>query len=131
MPERITNLDQVGVTYIETTLPNSATECDVYKFNNDVTRDVAVISIKPNGKTPRQRVVRGDKTIEGFISGSGDFHINDTVYQLPNPDAEVFVVSKNDVMQWVAGSDGLTFYEICTPPYADGRFEDLEDEGTI
>lgn len=37
-------------------------------------------------------------------------------------------VAKGQLMQWSAdkGVD-LVFYEVCTPPYEDGRFEDLPE----
>jgi hypothetical protein len=31
-------------------------------------------------------------------------------------------------MQWYAnGNSDLVFYEVCWPPYADGRFEDIAE----
>ena len=112
------------VKYIETTYPNNDVECDVYEFVEDTTRDLAILRIKPNGKTPRQKVLQGDETLEGYISGSGKFCHNGETHEVPGL-TEEFRVEKGDVMQWQAGEDELVCYELCTPPYADGRFEDL------
>lgn len=40
-----------------------------------------------------------------------------------NIETEVHI---GELMQWSAETD-LSFYEICDPPYEDGRFEDLEE----
>lgn len=45
----------------------------------------------------------------------------------PNAQDKLAVeVNIGDVMQWLAEADScLTVYEICIPPYQDGRYEDL------
>ncbi len=38
------------------------------------------------------------------------------------------VVGVGQIMQWTAPEDtDLVFYEVCDPPYQDGRFEDLPE----
>ena len=125
MPEERRIFHGETVSYIETTHPNAATKCDVYVFDNDTTRDLAIIEVKPFGVTPRQRVLLGKKTIEGYISGAGELKVNGTTYVFPNDSSDEVEVLINDVMQWKAAEEGIIFYEICTPPYVDGRFEEL------
>ena len=79
-----------------------------------------------------QKVLEGNKTIEGFVSGSGiltvikedggiqNYNFNDT------KDKEEVIVKVNEIMQWEAsGNSDLIFYEICYPPYKAGRYENL------
>lgn len=119
MREPINIFRYEGIDYdverIETTYPNDDVECDVYKFVDDASRDLAIIYIKPHGKTPRQKVLLGEETTEGYMSGAGVFLHNDTVYRVSDGDTREFRVGSGDVMQWQAGEDGLTCYEVCTP----------------
>lgn len=126
MPEKIRTFSGATISYIETTHPNAAVECDVYKFDNDITRDLAIIEVKPNGATPRQRMLLGEQTIEGYISGAGELKLNEVSYVFPNDSCNEVEVKIGDVMQWKAAKEGIIFYEICSPPYADGRFEELD-----
>jgi hypothetical protein len=48
------------------------------------------------------------------------------VYRYPDSKTPLSVEVKiGEIMQWAAGDDGLVFYEICDPPYIDGRYENL------
>jgi hypothetical protein len=80
--------------------------------------------------TPLQRVLEWDKTIEGHISWKWKLVITrqDSI-------KTEYVVSDNswpleievkiwDLMQWQADTD-LMFYEVCFPPYSNGRFQNL------
>lgn len=49
-------------------------------------------------------------------------------YTYPNEDPVEVEVAINEIMQWRATDDDLTFYEICEPPYQPGRYVDLPDE---
>lgn len=131
MPEEKRIFQGEAVSYIETTHPNAAVECDVYAFDNDVTRDLAIIEVGPRGTTPRQRVLLGEKTVEGYISGAGELRVNGVTYVFPNNSAAEIEVKIGDIMQWQAGEEGLVFYEICTPPYADGRFANMKEESIL
>ena len=124
MPKRIKTFQGKAVHYIETTFPNEDVECDIYEFENDKSRDLAVIEVNPNAKTPLQKVKKGDVTIEGFISGSGVLTVNGKSHGFAGFDE--IVVHISDVMQWTAGNYGLVFYEICEPPYTIDRFELVE-----
>src|SRR3989338_4638596 len=59
------------VSYKITTEVTDNVDCDVYEFLDDPKKDLGIIRIKPGGKTPLQKVLNGDKTIEGHISGRG------------------------------------------------------------
>lgn len=125
MPEKVHEFRSEVVTYIETTYPNDDVECDVYKYDHDPERDLAIVQVKPRGKTPKQRMLLGKSTIEGHISGRGELTVNDTAYQFPHASLDEIEVKVGDIMQWHAGEDKLIFYEICKPPYTNGRFEDI------
>lgn len=118
------------VTFIETLFIKDGVECDVYQFDDDNTRDLGIVKVARGASTPLQRVVGGDLTIEGHLSGDGVLVVgrangNKEHYSFAdgNP-ARPVEVNIGDTMQWTAHED-LVFYEVCEPPYADGRFEDL------
>jgi hypothetical protein len=120
------------VEFVETVMVRQGVTCDIYRFLNDTSQDLGVITVSAGQKTPLQKVLSGDKTVEGYLRGKGRlsvFTTNQTyIYEFPGAEPEV-VVHIGDTMQWQASSDtNLTFYEICTPPYKDGRFENI-DEG--
>ena len=94
-----------------------------------MSRDLGIIRIKAGSKTPLQKVLRGNQTIEGYISGEGRLVITGTdsaqKEYIAQKGLAVFV-KVGEVMQWQADSDSdLVAYEICYPPYKDGRFENL------
>jgi hypothetical protein len=112
-------------------------ECDVYAFANDGFRDLAIVRVKAGAKTPLQRVLRGLSTIEGLYGGSGTLTVRrddgrKRLYRFeagddPKKMAGV-TVQIGQVMQWAADKgEDLVFYEICDPPYEDGRFENLPE----
>jgi len=121
------------INFVETVQVTTGVECDVYTFANDPTKDLGIIKIKPGHKTPLQKVLQGEKTIEGFISGKGkllvtrgdgnteEYEVGDESHHQPS-----VTVLVGETMQWQAAEDSnLEAYEICFPPYADGRFENL------
>ncbi|MDZ4231500.1 MAG: hypothetical protein U1C52_01790, partial [Patescibacteria group bacterium] len=108
--------------------------CDVYKFTEDDSKDLAIVRVEAGSATPLQKILLGDRTIEGYVSGKGVLTITRAngekeVYQVGNDDMqEPFskVLMIGDTMQWQADKIGeLVFYEVCFPPYKDGRFEDI------
>lgn len=122
------------VSYIETT-ENVApgVDCDVYAFIDDHTKDLGIIKMGPFAKTPAQRIEKGDATIEGYLKG------NCTLYVSTNGNVSKFVCSdgtelemvirKGSVMQWKNNSDlPAEVYEICFPPYQDGRYTNLPED---
>ncbi len=123
-----------SVNYQETVIVAEGVQCDVYSFATDPNKDLGVIRIDPGYHTPRQRVLRGDRTIEGYISGVGKLAITRSngskeVHEVGvTPDGQLTVdVAIGDVMQWQASEDSpLVVYEICYPPYQNGRYKNIE-----
>lgn len=133
MPEKITQFteqdNESPVSYIETIEVAEGVSCDTYSFEADETRDLAVVEVKAGCKTPLQRILQGELTVEGYMSGEGTLTIDlggsgtQVEYNFPG-DINSVVVEIDDIMQWTAKTD-LVFYEACTPPYQDGRFENI------
>ena len=107
--------------------------CDVYSFVEDNRKDLGIVTVQPGKKTPLQKVLLGDKTIEGFLSGKGKLTITKlkgkiVTYFFDNEtkDAKSIPVAVGEIMQWEAdeGSE-LIFSEVCYPPYEEGRFENI------
>jgi hypothetical protein len=115
---------------VKTTEVASGVTCDSYVIEGDPTQDLGVIMIEPGCATPKQRVVKGEKTIEGYISGRGKLIVtkeNGTTetYKVGDKGFEIDI-EVGEVMQWQADpNSNLTVYEVCIPPYEDGRFENL------
>jgi hypothetical protein len=126
---KLTTFLNQAVTYVETLQVKEGVEADTYSFNDDASKDLAIVRVAAGYKTPLQRIVKGEKTSEGYLEGKGTLGITHpdgkhSVNTYPDsPETEVSV-AVNDTMQWSADMN-LTFYEICWPPYEDGRFEDL------
>ncbi len=126
------NNQTLPVSFIETVHVTDGVECDVYAFDNDSIKDLGIIRVHPGCRTPLQRVLKGEKTIEGFVSGNGTLTItkldgNSTVYRFDEKSkGEPVVVAIGETMQWQATQESeLIAYEICFPPYQDGRYENL------
>jgi hypothetical protein len=121
------------VSFVETTRVTTGVECDVYTFEGDISKDLGVIRIEPGFKTPLQRVLKGDRTIEGYLSGKGRLIVtksDNTQREYPvsnnTPKPFTVTVAVGETMQWQADADSLLVaYEICSPPYEDGRFENM------
>jgi len=121
------------VTFIESVEVKPGVDCDVYSFDGDQNRDLAVVTVAQGVKTPRQRVLSGVTTTEGYISGKGtlsvespDGHEEIIYFDEQNPGA--VMVEVGDVMQWTADPDSeLVFSEVCVPPFQEGRFENLPE----
>ncbi len=122
------------VTFVESQTVKKGVTCDIYSFDFDDSRDLAIVRVVTGETTPLQRVVYGTKTIEGYLSGIGTLTVlsNDNVthdYSFRTGDeAKPIDISVGDIMQWHAtGKSSLTFYEICEPPFMSGRFETLPE----
>ena len=126
--------EEQEVSFVETMHVADGVDCEVYTFIENEGRDLGIIKIESGKKTPLQKVLKGEKTIEGYLSGKGKLTITK-----PDGSQEVFVanglneeqiavtVNVGETMQWEADVDSdLTAYEICIPPYEDGRFENIE-----
>lgn len=132
---KLTVFQDRPIAYAETLRVKDGVECDVYTFIGDDSEDLAIVRVSKGFKTPLQKILQGDKTIEGYLDGKGTLtvqHEDDTsksyTFDATSTKNEV-EVKVGQIMQWTASSDtGLTFYEICKPPYNDGRFENLAEE---
>jgi hypothetical protein len=129
--------DEVKIAYVETTQVKEGVSCDVYRFAEDNSKDLAIVTVTQGAKTPLQRVVRGISTIEGFYDGAGTLTVklDDGTEQLyrfePGDNARMqagIQIEIGQQMQWAADKgEDLVFYEVCDPPYEDGRFVNLPD----
>lgn len=127
--DKLTIFQNQAVTYVETQQIKEGVEADLYTFNGDASKDLAIVRVAAGHKTPLQRILKGEKTIEGYLDGQAILtvtHLDSTQSVTAYPgNAELETpVAINETMQWSAGTN-LMFYEICLPPYEDGRFEDL------
>lgn len=121
-----------SITKQETSQVCKGVTCDVYTFNDDNERDLGVVTVQRGHSTPLQVVLKGTQTIERFIDGSGTLVVKNTSGEtvrhiFPKEDSDTDVEIKvGDTVQWTASKDkDLVFAEICTPPYEDGRFENI------
>ena len=132
--EKLTEWQGEPIEFVETMHVKEGVTCDVYRFTETDEKDLGVVTVAPGEKTPLQRVLKGTETIEGFMSGKGVLCVTDNegVMQTSSfvGDMELAPVSikVGELIQWCADKDdGLVFYEICYPPYEDGRYENLEE----
>ena len=130
--EKLTIFDGQKVSFVETMKVKEGVTCDVYSFDSDDSRDLGIVTVLMGNKTPFQKILLGDKTIEGFISGAGILTIQNESeeiqkYEFPNITSPQEVeVKVGELMQWEADSrTDLMFYEVCYPPYKDGRYENF------
>ena len=119
------------VSFIEHQIVKEGVTCDIYAFTNDPSKDLAIVVVEQGFKTPLQKVLSGTETIEGYISGVAILTVtgfDGTIrkFDYPGSSDTKIVVNIGQTMQWEAKSQ-LTFYELCTPPYTDGRFENLTE----
>lgn len=123
-----------SVNFIETEQVTKGVEYNVYSFIDGLTKDLGIIRIQPGFRTPLQKVLLGEKTIEGYVSGKGTLLIiransEEEIHEVSNQPESKFetIVNIGNLMQWQAATDShLTAYEICFPPYKDGRYEEVE-----
>ena len=116
------------VNLTETLTIKDGVICSVYEFDHDNTKDLGIMKVSKGYKTPLQKVLSGEKTIEIFESGVGILTItgvngHQQQYNFPSKHTEV-EVKIGEIMQWEAIED-MTFFEICYPPYQEGRFKDI------
>lgn len=126
--------EPLQTTFVETVAVKDGVSCDVYAFADDSSRDLAIVRVAKGMRTPLQRVLSGNSTREGLFEGQGTLTVRsedgstetyDFDSQSTDRDVEVDV---GQIMQWAASADrDLIFYEICDPPYEDGRFENLPE----
>lgn len=123
-----------AVSFVETMHVTDTVDCEVYTFDGDSSKDLGIIKIKPGGNTPLQKVLKGDRTVEGYISGKGKLTITTAagkqkIYKVGEETKEPFSVAVGigELMQWEGDKEsGLVVYEVCFPPYEDGRYDNLK-----
>lgn len=127
-----TEFQSAKISFVETINVTEGVDCDSYIFQDDETKDLGIIRVAKGCSTPLQRVLQGESTIEGYLDGIGALHVIEedgkvNKYDFAGDEAvKEIEVTVGQTMQWIADPDSdLTFYEICTPPYQDGRFENL------
>jgi hypothetical protein len=119
------NIDGIEspVSFVETMQVADGVKCDTYTFDNRDDVDLGIIKIQPNFKTPRQKVLDGENTVEGYISGKGKLVVernygHTDVYDTGTNGKIKVNVGIGDIMQWIASEDTpLMAYELCYPPY--------------
>lgn len=127
--EKLTSFRGEAILFIETQVVADGVTCDVYSFAKDDTKDLGIMYVSQGSKTPKQRIIKGDRTIEGFLFGDADLtfrHADKTevIYNYSDLSYGIdTVLSVGDTMRWSANQDSI-LYEICYPPYEDGRFQD-------
>lgn len=123
-----------NVSFMESFQVNENVTCDVYTFTDDNSKDLGIIKIQLGGSTPLQKVVAGERTVEGFVSGKGKLSItrsngDEEIHHVDGKNSQGFMIDVGigDCMQWKADkNEELVAFEICIPPYKDGRFENLK-----
>src|SRR6056297_1517301 len=91
------------VNFIETTQVKEGVVCDIYEFDNDTTKDLGIVKVSKGFKTPLQKVLSGEKTIEIFREGAGQLKVIGTdkkerIYDFPRQHSEV-EVQVGEIMQ--------------------------------
>jgi hypothetical protein len=104
------------VFFVETMHVTDGVDCDVYIFIGDSSKDLGIIRISPGNKTPLQKVLKGDRTIEGYISGKGKLTITkpdgkQEIYTVSGESKEPIVVTVGigEIMQWEADKESVKY----------------------
>lgn len=117
-----------AVSFVEVLHVTDGVDCDVYTFDGDKSKDLGIIKIKPGKKTPLQKVLKGDRTIEIYISGKGKLTVTKIDGEKVVYKTNSVTVKIGELMQWQADKDSqLVIAEVCFPPYEDGRYENIEE----
>jgi hypothetical protein len=123
------------VSFVETIHVADGVDCDVYIFPGDKSKDLGIIKIKPSKKTPLQKVLKGDRTIEAYVYGRGKLIVTrpdgeKVPYEVGGDSSKPLSVTINigELMQWQAAQESeLVASEVCFPPYVLGRYEDIPE----
>jgi len=120
------NYEGEEIELVESSEVKEGVICEVYAFVDTKEKDLERVFVQAGHTTPLQKVVKGEKTIEQFVSGVGKLVVTSNQgevkeYNFPSDIKEVGITI-GETMQWQAEED-LVLYEICWPPYEKGRFE--------
>lgn len=128
------------VIFVETTNVVPGVQCDVYRFENDGSKDLGIVRIEAGKNTPLQKLVDGKQTFEGYISGKGKIVVHrhwygyvfvEEIHEVGEGTKSPYAVEirVGDMVQIFADKDSdLTIYEVCLPPFQDERFENIKNE---
>ncbi|HSX07772.1 MAG TPA: hypothetical protein VLG11_02665 [Candidatus Saccharimonadales bacterium] len=124
------------ITFVENQTVKDGVTADIYTFDDDSSKDLAIVHVTKGYKTPLQRILKGTQTIEGYMNGNGTLTVTAQDGSVKthtfaensdsNPSTEI-EVHIGELVQWSAETD-LNFYEIREPPYEDGRFENIKED---
>lgn len=119
------------VSFVDTSQVKEGVVCDVYSFDTDDSKDLGIVRVRKDYKTPLQRVLKGDKTLEIFQTGQGVLSVTNTDgvesrHSFPSDNFAEVEIKVGYLVQWEA-TENLVFAEVCYPPYEDGRFENLNE----
>jgi len=120
------------VTYTESQSIKDGVVCDVYLFVENQSKDLSIVTVSKCCCTPKQKVLKGEKTLEIYLNGSGKLFVTSTLgiekehYFPNNENIQQIEVVIGETMRWHADTDSdLQFAEICWPPFAPDRFEEI------
>ncbi len=121
------------LNFVETVDVVEGVKCEVYSVQGDTSKDLGIIKIQLGHSTPLQKILEGERTIEGFVSGKGKLKITrangeEEVHPVDDKNEQKFSINVGigDTMQWHADEgSSLVAFEICVPPYEEGRFKNL------
>ena len=102
------NSQPVPVTYIETMQVKDGVSCDVYTFDTDNSRDLAIVTVDKGFKTPLQKILKGNITTEGFVSGTGSLTVTQADGQV-----KTYTFSDNNKGEAVEVKGGRTYAMAC------------------
>lgn len=126
--------EDLPAVYVRTDIISPGVTCEVYLDPTTGKRDYGKVTVEPGYKTPKQKVLSGEETIECYFSGKGRLTIIHTdgttsTFDLDSKDRGfAHEVRVGEIMQWEASNDeALVFVEICYPPFTDGRFENIDE----
>ncbi len=120
------------IVFVETTEVKEGVVCDIYRYKGDDSKDLGIVKVSKGFQTPKQQILDGLKTLEIFKTGKGKLSVikkdgSSLIYSFPGNVIKV-ELQVGDIMQWTAHED-LVFYEVCYPPYREGRFKSLLSQG--
>ncbi len=127
---------ELSIIFMEMIDVKEGVKCETYQFSDDDLKDLAVIYVESGNKTPLQRVLNGQKTVQGFCTGKGTFTLTKEngekeMFEVNDESGKEFYkeIKVGEIMQWQAAPDSdLVVYEVYYPPYQDGRYEDLDEQ---